>query len=353
MAHPQKHKLNVSSESPFPLDAICKKAGIIYLVDRNREGWGYMDEMEKMMKQLNNFVKKHGEEYDSVEEAIDAFMKLSNEASAKGATFTAGELTDAEKAIEELEKLEFATSEREHAAILERALKLDPDNLEVRLYKLDPESLEFIHELKKLEAHGKTVMQKHGLDDEESIGNYWGIVETRAYMRVKALYAEELQRRRMLTAAAREYEDMLRLSVGDNMGARYSLMGVYCQLEQLEKAKELYQRYPETSAQMLLPLILLSLKYDDELSAKRYYKDLQKENKNCKKVFGRREFDIGSMLDATEASEYLADSEEEIYIAISNVMADFAVVLDMYYYEWLKKNLIKPTASRKGIQKKK
>lgn len=76
-----------------------------------------MKETEKMMKQLNNFVKKHGEEYDSVEEAIDAFMKLSNEASAKGATFTAGELTNAEKAIEELEKLEFATSEREHAAI--------------------------------------------------------------------------------------------------------------------------------------------------------------------------------------------------------------------------------------------
>lgn len=312
-----------------------------------------MKETEKMMKQLNNFVMKHGEEYDSVEEAIEAFMKLSNEAGAQGSVFTAGELTDEEKASEELEKLEFATSEREHAAILERALKLDPDNLEARLYQLDPESLEFIHEIKKLVAFGKTVLQKHGLDDEESIGKYWGIVETRAYMRVKALYAEELQRRRMLTAAAREYEDMLRLSVGDNMGARYILMGIYCQLEQLEKAKELYERYPETSAQMLLPLILISLKYDDELSAKRYYKDLQKENKNCKKVFGQREFDVESMFDATDAADYLAGSEEELYIAISNVMADFAVVPDMYYFEWLKKNLIKPTASRKGIQKKK
>lgn len=343
----------LSAQNAVPLNAIHQNAGIIYLVDRNREGWDYMDEMEKMMKQLNRFVMKHGEEYNSVEEAIDAFMKLSNEADAKGEMFSAGELTDEEKAAEELEKLEFANSEREHAAILERALKLDPDNLEARLYQLDPESLEFIHELKKLEAFGKTMMQKHGLDDNESIGNYWGIIETRPYMRIKALYAEELQRRRMFTAAAKEYEDMLRLIVGDNMGARYSLMGVYCQLEQMEKAKELYQRYPETSAQMLLPLILLSLKYDDELSAKRYYKDLQKENKNCKKVFGRREFDVGSMLDATEASEYLADSEEELYIAISNVMADFAVVLDRYYYEWLKKNLIKPTASRKGIQKKK
>lgn len=312
-----------------------------------------MGEMEKLMKQLNNFVMKHGEDYDSVEEAIEAFMNLSNEAGAKGAAFTAGELTAEEKASEELEKLEFATSEREHAAILERALKLDPDNLEARLYQLDPESLEFIHEIKKLVAFGKTVLQKHGLDDEESIGKYWGIVETRAYMRVKALYAEELQRRRMLTAAVREYEDMLRLSVGDNMGARYILMGIYCQLEQLEKAKELYERYPETSAQMLLPLILLSLKYDDELSAKRYYKDLQKENKNCKKVFGQMEFDVESMFDATDAADYLADSEEELYIAISNVMADFAVVPDMYYYEWLKKNLIKPIPSRKGTQKKK
>lgn len=311
-----------------------------------------MDESEKMLKQLNKFMLKHVEDYDSVGEAIDAFMNLHNTTVVHGEAFKVGELTNEEKATEELEKLESATSDREYAAILERALKLDPDNVEARLFKLNPESLDFIHELKKLEAFGKTVMQKRGLDDEDSIGKYWGIVKTRAYMRVKALYAEELQSRRMLTAAVKEYEDMLRLSTGDNVGARYILMGIYCQLEQLEKAKDLYRRYPETSAQMLLPLILLSLKYDDELSAKRYYKDLQKANKDCKKVFGRREFDVGSMFDAAEASEYFADSEEELYIAIYNVMADFAVVPDMYYYEWLKKNLIKPTASRKGIQKK-
>ncbi|MGA9518179.1 MAG: hypothetical protein WBV27_05300 [Trichococcus sp.] len=312
-----------------------------------------MNETEKMMKQLNKFILNHVEDYDSVDEAVDAFMMLFNEASAKGKTFESGELTDEEKATEELEKLEFATSEREYAAILDRALKLDPDNLEARLFKLDPESLEFIHELKKLEALGKAVMQKQGLDDKEAIGNYWGIVETRTYLRIKALYADELQKRRMLTASVREYEDLLRLNEADNMGIRYILMGIYCQLEQMEKAKELYQRFPEASAQMLLPLILLSLKYDDELSAKRYYKDLQKENKDCKKVFGRREFDLESMMEAIDAVDYLADSEEELYIAISNVMTDFAVVPDMYYFNWLKKNLIKPTASRKGIQKKK
>ncbi|HAZ58574.1 MAG TPA: hypothetical protein DCY16_00085 [Trichococcus sp.] len=318
-----------------------------------------MKETEKVLKQLNKFILNHVEDYDSVDEAVEAFTKLSNEASAKGETFVIGEMTNEEKATEELEKLEFAASEREYAAILERALKLDPDNLEARLFKLDPESLEFIHELKKLETLGKAVMQKRGLDDEESIGNYWGIVETRTYLRIKALYADELQKRRMLTASVREYEDILRLNEADNMGIRYILMGIYCQLEQMEKAKELYQRSPEASAQMLLPLILLSLKYDDELSAKRYYKDLQKENKSCKKVFGRREFDLESMVEAIDAVDYLADSEEELYIAISNVMTDFAVVPDMYYFNWLKKNLIKPPSSKpskpskKWIQKKK
>ena len=318
-----------------------------------------MKETEKVLKQLNKFILNHVEDYDSVDEAVEAFTKLSNEAGAKGETFVIGEMTNEEKATEELEKLEFAASEREYAAILERALKLDPDNLEARLFKLDPESLEFIHELKKLETLGKAVMQKRGLDDEESIGNYWGIVETRTYLRIKALYADELQKRRMLTASVREYEDILRLNEADNMGIRYILMGIYCQLEQMEKAKELYQRSPEASAQMLLPLILLSLKYDDELSAKRYYKDLQKENKSCKKVFGRREFDLESMVEAIDAVDYLADSEEELYIAISNVMTDFAVVPDMYYFNWLKKNLIKPPSSKpskpskKWIQKKK
>ena len=119
-----------------------------------------MNETEKMMKQLNKFILNHVEDYDSVDEAVEAFMMLFNEASAKGKTFESGELTDEVGATEELEKLEFATSEREYAAILDRALKLDPDNLEARLFKLDPESLEFIHELKKLEALGKAVMQK-------------------------------------------------------------------------------------------------------------------------------------------------------------------------------------------------
>lgn len=81
--------------------------------------------------------------------------------------------------------------------------------------------------------------------------------------------------------------------------------------------------------------------------------------RSTKKVFGRREFDLESMVEAIDAVDYLAADEEELYIAISNVMTDFAVVPDMYYFNWLKKNLIKPPSSKpskpskKWIQKKK
>ncbi|CZQ98005.1 Hypothetical protein Tpal_2208 [Trichococcus palustris] len=105
--------------------------------------------------------------------------------------------------------------------------------------------------------------------------------------------------------------------------------------------------------QMLLPLILLSLKQGDELSAKRYYKELQKTNKDCRKVFGKRDFDLEKMVEAIEDFTYRPYSEDDIYLAISHVLTDFAFVPNVYYYEWLKKNLIKNAAPKKGIQKKK
>ena len=226
--------------------------------------------------------------------------------------------------------------------------------MDALLLKLDDESNDFIHELGKLVTFGQSLMKKEGLDDEDSIGRYWGITETRPYMRIKMTYAEELKDHRMLTAAAREYEDMLRLSEQDNMGARYQLMAVYCQLEQLEKAKELHMRFSDDgSAQMLLPLILLSLKQGDELSAKRYYKELQQTNKDCRKVFGKINFDLEKMMEAIEGFAYRPYSEDDIYLAISLILPDFAFVTNMYYYEWLKKNLIKKAAPKKGIQKKK
>jgi UDP-N-acetylmuramate-alanine ligase len=63
-----------------------------------------MKETEKVLKQLNKFILNHVEDYDSVDEAVEAFTKLSNEASAKGETFVIGEMTNEEKATEELEK---------------------------------------------------------------------------------------------------------------------------------------------------------------------------------------------------------------------------------------------------------
>ena len=72
-----------------------------------------------------------------------------------------------------------------------KALKLDPDNLDAEriLAQLGSTSLE--DHLKKLERairRGEEVMEKHGLKDDDNIGNYWGILETRPYMRLRHSY---------------------------------------------------------------------------------------------------------------------------------------------------------------------
>lgn len=91
--------------------------------------------------------------------------------------------------------------------------------------------------------NGTRFMEKEGLMDGDSIGEFWGILETRPYMRLLNRYADFMAEAGMMGLAAKEYEEMIRLSENDNLGVRYSLMHVYAYLEQEEPALELHKKY--------------------------------------------------------------------------------------------------------------
>ena len=96
----------------------------------------------------------------------------------------------------------------------------------------------------------------------------------------------ELAEAGMMTLAARQYEEMIRLSENDNLGARYSLMHVYAYLEQEEPALKLHKKYDGyEETQMLLPLSVLYFKRGDFDKAEEYLKRLCAANKDTKKFF--------------------------------------------------------------------
>jgi len=66
---------------------------------------------------------------------------------------------------------------------------------------------------------------------EENEGHFWGLLETRPYMRARAGLANTLWNLGKNEEALTHYREMLRLNPGDNQGIRYSLLNLLLELK--------------------------------------------------------------------------------------------------------------------------
>ena len=309
-----------------------------------------MKDKKEILKQLHHFLSKHETEYHSIDEAVkDFFIKMTEE----DEDFSKILLLNQDPTDHLFEKLPFAETESEYQQTLKEILKIEPDNLHARLMALNEESPSFLKSLEDLLESGERMLKQKKFFGEDSIEDYWQNLETRPFILIKFDLAQAYGERRMKRKAVEQLEEILRLNKQDHLGVRHELMALYNDLEEMEKAVSLYKEFEDLSAFMLLPLILLSLKKDDELSAKRYYKTLQVSNKNCRAVFGKMELDIEKWEHSVDEEQFNVGSVEEIYLAIDKLEDDFLLfTVDDYYFQWLKKHLNKPK-KEKDIQKKK
>ncbi len=99
-------------------------------------------------------------------------------------------------------------------------------------------------------AAGERALGQEMFEEEE--GNFWGILDTRPYMRARhglALSSWELGESR---EAMEHYEDMLRLNPNDNQGIRYLLVIALLEEEAGEALGELLERYEEDASALWL-----------------------------------------------------------------------------------------------------
>lgn len=80
-------------------------------------------------------------------------------------------------------------------------------------------------------------------DFEDAKGHFWGLLETRPYMRAREGMARSLWALGDLKHAANHYEAMLELNPNDNQGMRYELAAVYLESSSLSDLKNLLKRY--------------------------------------------------------------------------------------------------------------
>jgi tetratricopeptide (TPR) repeat protein len=79
----------------------------------------------------------------------------------------------------------------------------------------------------------------------ESAGHFWGVLQTRPYMRARLGLAHALWTAARREEAVQHLQDMLRLNRDDNQGVRYTLAGFLLFLDRDDELAQLLGQYPE------------------------------------------------------------------------------------------------------------
>jgi tetratricopeptide (TPR) repeat protein len=77
----------------------------------------------------------------------------------------------------------------------------------------------------------------------EEVGHFWGILETRPYMRALHGLAQSLWHRGLRPLAIERFAEMLRLNPNDNQGARYQLAACLLEENRNDDLEKLLRRY--------------------------------------------------------------------------------------------------------------
>ncbi len=82
----------------------------------------------------------------------------------------------------------------------------------------------------------------------EEVGHFWGLLQTRPYMRARQGLAQALWDKGLRDEAVKHYQDMLRLNPNDNQGIRYLLIDCLLALGRDAEAARLIKRYKDDAA---------------------------------------------------------------------------------------------------------
>lgn len=132
-------------------------------------------------------------------------------------------------------------------ALAFRALQISPDCADAYLFlaefaPTDQEALQ-LHE-QAVEAAVRAI----GPDRfREFTGHFWGIMETRPYMRARLELAESLLQAGRVDEAVDHYRELLKLNPNDNQGCRHRLAAVLLRSDRLDELEGLLREYPNDS----------------------------------------------------------------------------------------------------------
>lgn len=169
---------------------------------------------------------------------------------------------------------------KERKKLINQALQLDPEQIDAYILLANDESnLRKRHELllKAIKIGEKQLGPSYF---NEHKGRFWGMIETRPYMRAKEQLAFLLEEMHQPNEAIKVYRELLELNPDDNQGVRSDLLRLYIEEEKFDEALsfiESFGEYPEVDFLYSHVLIHYRMKgYTPEL--KRLMKKAEKSN---------------------------------------------------------------------------
>jgi tetratricopeptide (TPR) repeat protein len=139
----------------------------------------------------------------------------------------------------------FESRGRKQIQLARKALEICPDCADA--YVVLAERCSDAQKAKDLYSRG-VAAGKRALGEEffeEEAGNFWGILQTRPYMRARLGLAQCLQELGQLEEVAHHYRELLRLNPMDNQGSRHLLLKCLLEMNANDEAEQLLKKYKD------------------------------------------------------------------------------------------------------------
>ena len=262
---------------------------------------------EKDLAKHKEEIKKQGfERIDDIEDFLQNFQKKLLDDLPKR--------TDKKGRSEDLVFEAYQQSESKGKELIKQALELDPNNADAYNYlasiEKDIDKAIVLYE-KAIKAGEKTLGKKFF---EEEKGYFWGMPETRPYMRAKAGLADCLYAKNEIDKAIEIYEEMLELNPNDNQGVRYLLSTLLLGKSDLTKYKLFIENHEEEDCAVW--------NYNNALYHLKKYGQTAKSDKALLKAYKSNKYVIDYMLGIkempNELPQYMGRGDENEAILYVN-----------------------------------
>ena len=286
----------------------------------------------KFNNMINEFLANtDAKDEKELNEKLQEFIKMYNNGEIEY------ENTPLDDAYEILEEAQNAKTEKEAIKLAKKAYEKSKECFDAILFQCDLEE-NGIKRMKLLDdglEFEKSRLTKEKYFDKENIGHFYGIFETRPYIRGLVIKAEYLLEEGKLSQAKNICREVLRLNENDNMGARYLLMAIYATLEKENDMLKLYKKYPEEDLEMIFPLFALYYKLGNDKKAKEYLNRIDKCNSNFVKFFN------GTIKESKNVSSgyYSRGDSSEIFMYLNRY--DYLLITMPKLHEYVIENLMK------------